>query len=70
MSFLNSAVENQIGNDNNLSGGEGENDLSAKLSKYQTRDPIPNDNIFFIELGFGEFFFLPLFFFHQLNHTS
>eukprot|EP00956_Cyclotella_meneghiniana_P020694 scaffold36844_cov42-Cyclotella_meneghiniana.AAC.3 len=27
--------------------------LSDQLSRYQTRDPIPNENIFFIELGFG-----------------
>ncbi|KAL3777280.1 hypothetical protein HJC23_001491 [Cyclotella cryptica] len=27
--------------------------LSKQLSRYQTREPIPNDRVFFIELGFG-----------------
>ena len=30
--------------------------LSDQLSRYQTRDPIPNENIFFIELGFGKIY--------------
>eukprot|EP00569_Conticribra_weissflogii_P007111 CAMPEP_0171343342 /NCGR_PEP_ID=MMETSP0878-20121228/16890_1 /TAXON_ID=67004 /ORGANISM="Thalassiosira weissflogii, Strain CCMP1336" /LENGTH=163 /DNA_ID=CAMNT_0011846269 /DNA_START=342 /DNA_END=833 /DNA_ORIENTATION=+ len=53
MSHLKIANENQIEHENNLSGGDEKNDLSAKLSKHQQRDPIPNDDIFFIELGFG-----------------
>lgn len=28
--------------------------LTDQLSRYQQRDPISNDNVFFIELGFGK----------------
>ena len=30
--------------------------ISDQLSRYQQRDPIPSENIFFIELGFGKIY--------------
>ncbi len=43
-----------------LSASASDNDLATQLSRYQKREPISNDRVFFIELGFGKI----------TNHTS